>query len=165
MVSALFLNKRLIAVTSDLDLQFLQKSSSGEIQSIMRTNFVSAKNGILFQWKILSFGMVCSCKMCHCFQHGTVRVDVHCTIRNSQCTGSLASLNGTPTCYRYQLSEGDVLCQVQHALKLVNMEAYQNRPTYTLSGGQKQRIAIAGALAECPKASSATSYETAGSQS
>ena len=54
---------------------------------------------------------------------------------------------------RYQLSEEDVLCQVQHALKLVSMEAFQNRPTHTLSGGQKQRVAIAGALAECPKAS------------
>lgn len=57
---------------------------------------------------------------------------------------------------RYHLPEADVLCQVQHALKLVDMEAYQNRPTYTLSGGQKQRIAIAGALAECPKVSSRT---------
>lgn len=56
---------------------------------------------------------------------------------------------------RYQLSEEDVLCQVQHALKLVSMEAYQNRPTHTLSGGQKQRVAIAGALAESPKASAA----------
>ena len=54
-------------------------------------------------------------------------------------------------CNRYALLEEDVLCQVQHALKLVGMEAFQNRPTHTLSGGQKQRVAIAGALAECPK--------------
>ncbi|DBB18622.1 hypothetical protein WJX82_006972 [Trebouxia sp. C0006] len=52
---------------------------------------------------------------------------------------------------RYALLEEDVLCQVQHALKLVGMEAFQDRPTHTLSGGQKQRVAIAGALAECPK--------------
>ncbi|DBA73271.1 hypothetical protein WJX77_003876 [Trebouxia sp. C0004] len=52
---------------------------------------------------------------------------------------------------RYALLEEDVLCQVQHALKLVGMEAFQHRPTHTLSGGQKQRVAIAGALAECPK--------------
>ncbi len=54
-------------------------------------------------------------------------------------------------CNRYALLEEDVLCQVQHALKLVGMEAFQGRPTHTLSGGQKQRVAIAGALAECPK--------------
>jgi len=54
-------------------------------------------------------------------------------------------------CNRYALLEEDVLCQVQHALKLVGMEAFQDRPTHTLSGGQKQRVAIAGALAECPK--------------
>lgn len=55
-----------------------------------------------------------------------------------------------PPC-RYNLPEEDVLCQVQHALSLVGMEKFQNRPTHTLSGGQKQRVAIAGALAECPK--------------
>lgn len=49
------------------------------------------------------------------------------------------------------MPEEDVLVQVQHALKLVGMAEYQNRPTHTLSGGQKQRVAIAGALAECPK--------------
>ena len=54
-------------------------------------------------------------------------------------------------CYRYALSEEDVLCQVQHALKLVGMEKFKDRPVHTLSGGQKQRVAIAGALAECPQ--------------
>lgn len=52
---------------------------------------------------------------------------------------------------RYALSEEDVLCQVQHALKLVGMEKFKDRPVHTLSGGQKQRVAIAGALAECPQ--------------
>ena len=52
---------------------------------------------------------------------------------------------------RYTLTEAAVLCQVQHALSLVGMDDFQNRPTHTLSGGQKQRVAIAGALAECPK--------------
>ena len=52
---------------------------------------------------------------------------------------------------RYALPEEDVVCQVKHALTLVGMETYQDRPTHTLSGGQKQRVAIAGALAECPK--------------
>ena len=58
------------------------------------------------------------------------------------------------------MSEEDVLVQVQHALKLVGMAAYQDRPTYTLSGGQKQRVAIAGALAECPKVPVLTQHVT-----
>eukprot|EP00891_Asterochloris_glomerata_P002274 jgi/Astpho2/2274/Aster-03245 len=52
---------------------------------------------------------------------------------------------------RYNLPKELALAQALHALQLVGMQAFGQRPTHTLSGGQKQRVAIAGALAEDPQ--------------
>lgn len=42
--------------------------------------------------------------------------------------------------------------RVSAALKVVDMEAFRQRPTFTLSAGQMQRVAIAGILAVQPRA-------------
>lgn len=41
--------------------------------------------------------------------------------------------------------------KIQYALKLVNLEGYENRSPDSLSGGQQQRIAIARAIVNEPK--------------
>ena len=41
--------------------------------------------------------------------------------------------------------------KIHYALKLVNLEGYQNRYPDSLSGGQQQRIAIARAIVNEPK--------------
>ena len=42
--------------------------------------------------------------------------------------------------------------KIKYALKLVNLEGFENRSVDSLSGGQQQRVAIARALAMKPKA-------------
>lgn len=55
-------------------------------------------------------------------------------------------------CCRYALPAAAVRAQVAAALAMVGLAAVAQRPTHTLSGGQRQRCAIAGALAQAPKA-------------
>ena len=51
----------------------------------------------------------------------------------------------------YGLKKEDVEKQVNHALKMTNLESIQNRRYKTLSGGQKRRVDIARALINIPK--------------
>jgi energy-coupling factor transporter ATP-binding protein EcfA2 len=53
---------------------------------------------------------------------------------------------------RYELPEALVRAQTHASLAQVSLEGFMERQTHTLSGGQKQRVAIAGALAEHPRA-------------
>lgn len=57
-------------------------------------------------------------------------------------------------CFRFRLSKQTVQRLVMDALRAVELQDLAERPTTTLSGGQKQRVAIAGALAQNPKAGS-----------
>ena len=49
------------------------------------------------------------------------------------------------------LSKDETKKRVDEMLKLVDLEGYQERPSYALSGGQKQRVALARALIMQPK--------------
>jgi len=53
---------------------------------------------------------------------------------------------------RYALPAEAARAQVAAALAAVGLADVAQRPTHTLSGGQRQRCAIAGALAQMPKA-------------
>lgn len=50
----------------------------------------------------------------------------------------------------YEVDAGDIPKLVSDALKVVDMEGFEERSTDSLSGGQKQRIALAGVLALNP---------------
>ena len=48
-------------------------------------------------------------------------------------------------------SDAYIKDKIKYALKLVNLEGYENRKVESLSGGQQQRIAIARAIVNEPK--------------
>ena len=48
-------------------------------------------------------------------------------------------------------SDAYIKDKIRYALKLVNLEGYENRLPYSLSGGQQQRIAIARAIVNEPR--------------
>ncbi|ASI98692.1 energy-coupling factor ABC transporter ATP-binding protein [Thermococcus celer] len=50
-----------------------------------------------------------------------------------------------------ELSEEEIEKRVKWALRVVNLEGYEDRVPYSLSGGEKQRLAIACVLAMKPK--------------
>ena len=49
------------------------------------------------------------------------------------------------------LSKDEMQQRVSNALKMVQLEGYENRYSNQLSGGQRQRIALARALVKQPK--------------
>lgn len=49
------------------------------------------------------------------------------------------------------LEPREIRARVADSLRIVEMEAYRQRPTFTLSAGQMQRVAIAGILAVQPR--------------
>ena len=49
------------------------------------------------------------------------------------------------------LSKDEMQQRVENALKMVQLEGYENRYSNQLSGGQRQRIALARALVKQPK--------------
>ncbi len=50
-----------------------------------------------------------------------------------------------------KMSKPDIEAKIRYALKLVDLEGYENRKPSSLSGGQQQRIAIARAIVNEPK--------------
>jgi len=51
---------------------------------------------------------------------------------------------------RSRLSKADAQARIRHALNLVQLDDFENRPARLLSGGQQQRVALARALAVNP---------------
>ena len=51
---------------------------------------------------------------------------------------------------RFRLPKGEAQARIRHALSLVQLDNFDNRPARLLSGGQQQRVALARALAVNP---------------